>query len=207
MVRERNRRSGYSLYPDRDMTESCDKQRRRLLQVAAAVPVLWFAGRSFAAGADPGIALPAERKLSLINTHTGESLSAAYCKNGRYCPDTLSRMNLLLRDHRSGESHVMDPGLFDLLHDLAARAGEEPKFEVISGYRSAATNAELHEHTSGVASGSLHMQGKAMDVRLAGISCAKLRDLALDKGRGGVGYYRKSDFVHLDTGRVRFWKG
>ena len=101
----------------------------------------------------------------------------------------------------------MDRRLFDLLHDVAVTAGREPRYEVISGYRSPETNAMLNARSSGVAKKSLHMQGRAIDVRLSGYRTDRLRELALAAQQGGVGYYRKSDFVHLDTGRVRTWSG
>jgi uncharacterized protein YcbK (DUF882 family) len=142
-----------------------------------------------------------------VNTHTGESLRTCYFENGQYTAASLKDLNHLLRDHRTGESHQIDPQLFDVLHALALCAECEPQFEIISGYRSPATNSALHAKSKGVASGSLHMQGKAIDVRLHGAACDRLRDLAMGMQCGGVGYYAKSNFVHLDTGRVRFWAG
>ncbi len=191
----------------------CNRDRRRLVRLAAAAPLLWTAGRwvpaqAAPARASPGSAAPSlERSLSLINTHTGESLLARYCVAGRYVTDVLGRLNHLLRDHRCGEVSAIDPRLFDLLHALAAQGECEPRFEVISGYRSPSSNSYLRSRSSGVARNSLHMQGKAIDVRLCGLRSARLRDLALRLGGGGVGYYGKSDFVHLDTGRVRSWVG
>jgi uncharacterized protein YcbK (DUF882 family) len=190
-----------------DVTDSCDFQRRRLLGVSLAVPALWLTRRAQGAALAGPVVLPPERKLLLMNTHTGESLSAAYCARGQYCSSALTQLNQLLRDHRSGECGSMDPVLFDLLHELALRADREPKFEVISGFRSRASNEGLRVTTSGVSRNSLHLQGKAIDVRLVGLNSAKLRDLAMDRALGGVGYYAKSDFVHLDTGRFRFWRG
>jgi len=113
----------------------------------------------------------------------------------------------LLRDHRNNAQHPMDTGLYDLLADLAERAGVDPRFQIISGYRSPQTNAALHEASSGVAVRSMHLEGRAIDVRLRGVSCEKLAQLALAQSQGGVGYYRRSDFVHVDTGRVRSWQG
>ena len=149
----------------------------------------------------------APRELSMLNLHTGERLALCYFEDGQYLPDALARFNRLLRDHRSGEMTTMDPGLFDQLHALATCAGCAPHYEIISGYRSPVTNAALRKRSTGVASRSLHMDGRAIDVRLGGAACSRLRDLALELGRGGVGYYGKSDFVHLDTGRVRSWVG
>ncbi len=178
--------------------------RRSLLGMALAAPVLWVGGagrRTWANG------LPATRELSLLNTHTGESLLTRYFEAGQYIPQALSKLNHLLRDHRSGDAHPIDPQLFDVLFHAAERNARAPQFEIISGYRSPASNAQLRSRSNGVAEHSLHMEGKAMDVRLAGVSCAKLRDVALSMSCGGVGYYARSNFVHLDTGRVRAWAG
>lgn len=158
----------------------------------------------------PGRALASSletRSLELVNTHTGESLKADYFLGGSYCEQSLFALNHLLRDFRTGDVAPIDPQLFDLLHGTAVLAGKEPRFEVISGFRSPATNAMLNERSSGVARRSLHMEGRAIDVRLQGYRTDRLRDLALSMQAGGVGFYRKSDFVHLDTGRVRTWAG
>jgi uncharacterized protein YcbK (DUF882 family) len=186
--------------------------RRWVLQAAVAAPALWVAGRARANAVTPQPGAPhlaqaASRHLCLFNTHTSESQVVHYCADGQYVPEALGKLNLLLRDHRSGESHPIDPRLFDALHQLARLAGREPDYEVISGYRSPASNAQLNASSSGVARNSLHMQGRAIDVRLRGFSCARLRDLALSMQLGGVGFYAKSAFVHLDTGRVRSWSG
>jgi uncharacterized protein YcbK (DUF882 family) len=138
--------------------------------------------------------------LELTNTHTNEVV--------RVTRDTFAQFDHVLRDHRTGEQFTIDRALYDLLVDLAAAAGREPQYEIISGYRSPQTNAKLASRPgSGVSSRSLHMQGRAIDVRLKDFPTAKLRDLALAMKRGGVGYYPTSDFVHLDTGRVRSWAG
>lgn len=178
--------------------------RRRFLRgVLVGVPAA-------VALAGPGRALAAmveERSLEFFNTHTGETLKAAYFKAGSYCQEALTGFDHLLRDHRSGDVACMDRALFDLLHDVAALAGKDARYEVISGYRSPATNAMLNANSSGVAKRSLHMDGRAIDVRLVGYRTDRLRDLALSLQAGGVGFYRKSDFVHLDTGRFRTWAG
>jgi uncharacterized protein YcbK (DUF882 family) len=128
-----------------------------------------------------------------------------YYGQGGYDSVTLARVNHFLRDFRTGEVHAIDPGVLDILYAVRSRAGRDDPFHVISGYRSPATNAFLHSHSSGVSKHSLHMVGQAIDVRLPGFPTRKLRDIALAMGRGGVGYYSASDFVHLDTGRVRSW--
>lgn len=147
------------------------------------------------------------REIALVNTHTSERLAVEYYSAGTYRDEALAELNHLLRDHRSGDVSSIDPRLFDVLHDAAVLADREPKFEVISGYRSPHTNAMLNARSNGVARRSLHMEGKAIDVRLVGYRTDRLRDLALSLQQGGVGYYAKSDFVHLDTGRVRTWAG
>ena len=147
------------------------------------------------------------RRLYLINTHTGEELEARYFEGGAYRPDQLGTLDWLLRDHRTGDIHSIEPRLLDLLHELAAAAGREPHYEVISGYRSPATNTLLAATSDGVSGRSLHMEGRAIDVRLVGFPTIELRDLALARQAGGVGYYPVSDFVHLDTGSVRSWSG
>lgn len=152
-------------------------------------------------------AAAAERRLLLINTHTGESLDTAYWGDGRYRPTELGRLDWLLRDHRTGGILPIDQRLFDLLSELATAAGVTPRFQVISGYRAPETNAMLAATSDGVSSRSLHMEGRAIDVRLEGLPTARLRDLALARQAGGVGYYPASDFVHLDLGRVRQWSG
>jgi len=147
------------------------------------------------------------RWLELFNTHTAETVQVAFRDTAGYVAAALTKLNHLLRDHRSGDVHPIDPALFDLLGDLARLAGREARYEVISGYRSPATNARLKAQGRGVATRSLHMEGRAIDVRLKGFPTARLRDLALELRRGGVGFYPRSDFLHVDTGRVRFWEG
>jgi len=145
------------------------------------------------------------RSLSFVHTHTGETLSCAYYQEGSYDPATLARVNHFLRDFRTEEVHAIDPGVLDILFAARLRADRDDPFHVISGYRSPATNAWLQSRSSGVAKHSLHMEGRAIDVRLPGFPTRRLRDIGLAMRRGGVGYYPASDFVHLDTGRVRSW--
>jgi uncharacterized protein YcbK (DUF882 family) len=146
-----------------------------------------------------------ERVLSFAHTHTSERLTVPYFDDGAYLSEGLARLNRLLRDHRSGEEHPIDPALFDVLNDLRLATGTHEPFQVISGYRSPKTNAKLRSAGRGVAKRSLHMDGRAIDVRLADVKSSVLRDAALELKRGGVGYYRTSDFVHVDTGRFRTW--
>lgn len=145
------------------------------------------------------------RRLVLENTHTGEVLDTIYWSDGQLQPAELGRLDWIFRDHRAGSVLPIDARLFDLLHELAVAAGVEPRYEIISGYRTPDTNAMLVAASDGVSSRSLHMEGKAIDIRLAGVPLARFRDLALASEAGGVGYYPNSDFVHLDLGRVRSW--
>jgi uncharacterized protein YcbK (DUF882 family) len=171
--------------------------------LASTVPAEGSSGKLLERALRPGVS----RVIELFNTHTSEALRIAYRSATGLVPDALGRLQWLLRDHRANESAPIDPVLFDQLAALAAAAGVEPRYQVISGYRSPNTNARLAAAGRGVATRSLHMQGKAIDVRLHGVPCDALRDLALAAAEGGVGYYRSSDFVHLDTGRVRTWAG
>jgi uncharacterized protein YcbK (DUF882 family) len=149
-----------------------------------------------------------ERTIELHNTHTGATVHVVFKRGDEFDPAALEQLNKVLVDHRSGETHTMDPGLFDQLFDLARAAGVEPSYEIISGYRSPESNSKMAAQPgSGVSKRSLHMQGRAMDVRLKGVSVEKLRDLALAAKRGGVGYYQRSQFVHIDTGSFRTWIG
>lgn len=145
------------------------------------------------------------RTLGFFNTHTNETLKATYWRSGAYDQGAIRDIDYILRDHRSGDVFSMDLGLFDLLVDLHRRTGSRKPFEVISGYRSPVTNAKLAAASNGVAKHSMHMDGKAIDIRLRDVDLAELRINALAMKAGGVGYYPKSDFVHVDTGRVRQW--
>ncbi len=145
------------------------------------------------------------RSLSFYNTHTGERFESVYWSEGYYLPGSLQEINHILRDFRTGEVREIDHSLLDLLHTLKTTTGTGEPFHIISGYRSAATNAMLRSHSDGVAAHSLHLQGKAIDIRLPRIGLRELRDLAARLGRGGVGYYPASDFVHVDVGRPRIW--
>jgi uncharacterized protein YcbK (DUF882 family) len=154
----------------------------------------------------PSLAASApERTLAMRNLHTGEFLRATYWADGGVQAAELDALNRLLRDHRSGEVYPVDTGLLDILWKLQRVVGSERPYEVISGYRSPATNAKLSAKSRGVAKRSLHMQGRAIDVRLPGTRTLELKKAAIALKRGGVGYYAESDFVHLDTGRFRTW--
>lgn len=202
-----------------DRRHSAD--RRRFLQVgAAAAAVVAIPSRlkavapppapvapPVAAAAPKGPAAPI-RALSFVHTHTAERMEIAYAVGGQYQADALAQLNHLLRDFRTGEVKPIDPKLFDLLHELTMELGNDTPFHIISGYRSPHTNRMLQARggaNTGVASKSLHMVGKAMDIRVPDVKLKTLREAAADLKRGGVGYYPSSNFVHVDTGRVRYW--
>lgn len=184
--------------PVRPARRAVDPHRRAFSALLLAAPAVLIPGRRSRAAAHP---------LRFYHTHTGESLEVVHREHGDYLSDALAELNRFLRDFRTGEEHPIDPRLFDILVTLQGRTGSRRPFEVISAFRSAATNALLRGAgaNSGVARKSLHMTGNAIDVRLRGVATRELRRAAVALGRGGVGYYPKSDFVHLDTGRVRNW--
>lgn len=173
--------------------------RRRFLRLGSLGAVtLLVSARHAAADASA-------RTLAFRNLHTDEFIELVYRVDGRYAPDALTRIDWLLRDYRTGDVHEIDRSLLDLLSALRGALETREPFEVISGYRSAATNARLVATTSGVARGSLHVAGMAIDIRLPGRSLETLRAAATSLRGGGVGYYPRSDFVHVDVGRVRYW--
>ncbi len=177
------------------------RARRRFLHFGAALvaaPMLVLSRKSAAS---------TPRELSFEHTHTGEKLSLVYAVGDRYITSALDSVKQFLRDFRNGEMHIIDPSLLDQLHQLAAATATHAPFQVISAYRSPATNEMLRLAGHGVAAGSLHLKGQAIDIRLADVDLVNLRDAALSMRAGGVGYYPSadSDFVHIDTGRVRFW--
>ena len=145
------------------------------------------------------------RQLSLYHTHTRLSLDVVYYANGEYVDSALNEINRFLKDFRSGEITAINPQLLDLLHDVRNELGPDATIEVISAYRSPQTNEMLRATTNGVAKNSQHLKGNAIDVRLRGIRTTRLRDTAIRMQRGGVGFYPKSDFVHVDMGPVRAW--
>lgn len=159
--------------------------------------------------ADDGYVAPEDdyRSLSFRHTHTNERIEVTYWENGSYVADSLLRINQFLRDFRTDDQIEMDPELLDILHEVYRRTGSRGHFEVISAFRSPKTNEMLRNRSSnsGVARKSQHLLGKAIDVRLTDVPTARLRKVAYDLGLGGVGFYEKSDFVHIDTGRFRTW--
>ncbi len=151
------------------------------------------------------VAAPGERTLRLYNTHTGESIKSVFWAEGQFVPEALIDINKLLRDHRSNTIATMDPKLLLLLDQVSAKFGGTEVLHIISGYRSPETNAKLAKASGGVAKHSMHLEGKAIDIRMPGRDLAQLHKAALGLSAGGVGYYPSSQFVHMDTGRVRNW--
>lgn len=157
-------------------------------------------------GVDDVDDVDAVARLAFVNTHTGETLDVVYREGPRYLGDALSEIDRVLRDHRSGDVHEIDRDLLDQLARLRRLLDVNKRpFHVISGYRSPKTNAMLAARSGGVATRSLHLQGRAIDIRMPGVELPTLHRAALSMQAGGVGYYARSDFVHLDTGRVRRW--
>jgi len=185
----------------RKFTRSELAGRRRFLAAATGV-----CGALASFAAVPALAAArGPRCVSFVHTHTGETLRAAYFADGDYQVQCLAQVDHLLRDFRTGDVHRIDPALLDILFDLQTLADRDGPYEVISGYRSAATNAMLHRSSDGVALHSMHLEGRAIDVRLQGFATRRLAEYARTLRRGGVGFYARSDFVHVDTGRVRIW--
>jgi uncharacterized protein YcbK (DUF882 family) len=173
-------------------------RRRFLACAAAALPLV----------AAPGLVLGAQsdaRRLRFLHAHTGEKLEVVYHESGAYVPDALDALNHIMRDFRSDEVTSMDPALLDFLHTTQQQLGSRGTFEIISAYRSPVTNEMLRRRGGGVAKRSMHLRGRAIDVRLTDADTRDLRRAARELARGGVGYYSRSNFVHLDTGRVRWW--
>ena len=177
---------------------SSSSRRSFMIGLAAVLPLAATPRRVLAGSAG-------NRALSFSHLHTGERLTVEYFNGGAYVGDALSEVNHLLRDFRTGEVSVIDPELLNLLAGLSDLTGSKQPFQVISGYRSSTTNQALRTRSKGVAAGSLHMTGKAIDIRLADVALDKLRDAACSLRCGGVGYYPESQFIHVDTGRVRTW--
>jgi uncharacterized protein YcbK (DUF882 family) len=144
--------------------------------------------------------------LLLYNTHTGERIDIVYRRGDQYIPGALVKLDYFLRDHRTGDVRHFDPRLYDILSDLTLSIGHPGgEIDIVCGYRTPSTNESLRAHTTGVAKNSLHIQAEAIDLRMPGIDTLALRKAALALRRGGVGYYPHSDFIHVDTGRVRQW--
>lgn len=144
-------------------------------------------------------------RVTLQHAHTGDSFSGVYRVGDKYLPDAFERLNYVLRDHRTGQAFPMDPRVIDIVSAVQAKTGRAGPIRILSGYRSPKTNANLRRTTNGVARNSFHMYGQALDIRLEDYNMRRVRDIARSLNIGGVGYYSKSNFVHIDTGTVRSW--
>ncbi len=187
------------------MTSTSPVTRRRFLAAASGMAAL---------GGFPAIVraitldTQAQRALAMHHTHTREQIARTYAVGQRYLPEALSDLNYFLRDHYSGSVGQIDPQLYDIMHAVRVALRARAPYQIISGYRAPQTNEFLRTtRGGGVARRSLHMDGKAVDVRIPGVPLKELRDVALELKMGGVGYYPGSNFVHLDTGAVRSWRG
>ncbi|MGB3209511.1 MAG: DUF882 domain-containing protein [Desulforhopalus sp.] len=183
-----------------DMNEAQAMSRRRFLRASVQAGI----GLVIASPLDLLAKTPKPETLSFYHTHTKERFDLCHIK-GTCTPGVQKKFNSFLRDFRTGEVHPIDYRLVKILRKIQKTAGNPGIFEVISGYRSPKTNKLLRKNSTGVAQKSLHMKGKAIDVRLTGLPTKELRDIAISLKSGGVGYYAKSDFVHLDTGNFRCW--
>jgi uncharacterized protein YcbK (DUF882 family) len=172
--------------------------RRAFLATAACAAAASFLPRRASA-------LPERRALAFLHTHTGERLEAEYWRDGGYEQQALGAIDHILRDFITGDVRTIDRALLDLLADLRQTLGTRQPLQIISGYRSPATNAMLRARSGGVAKHSLHLEARALDLRIQGVRLDDIRRAALGLKRGGVGYYPSSDFVHVDTGQVRYW--
>ncbi len=178
--------------------------RRGFLKTAASASLLTLGGTGVLNAAVNY--RPSRKTLALENVHTGDKLKLTYFEQGDYIDNALQEIDYLLRDYHTGEVHPIDPALLDQLYDLKLELGINESFYVFSGYRSPRTNARLHRRYCNVAKHSLHMQGRAIDIHVDGLDTRKIRNAALAMRRGGVGYSKQSDFVHLDTGSFRSWR-
>jgi uncharacterized protein YcbK (DUF882 family) len=176
------------------------------LWVAGAMLFLIAASGARGQGSGASSTASAEHTLQLYNTHTNEKIDVVYRRGDQYIQGALAKLDYFLRDHNTNEVRHFDPRLYDILSDLTASVGRPGgEIDIVCGYRTTSTNAALRAHTSGVAKNSLHIQAEAIDLRMPGVNTLKLRKAALALARGGVGYYPHSDFIHVDTGRVRQW--
>ncbi len=181
--------------------DTTNRGRRKFLINSSAIAL----SASFPQLIQAATTINQEKSLAFLNLHTNETLQCSYWENGDYDLKALAEINYILRDHRTNEVTEIDRQLLNTLHTLHQLTESNSPFQIISGYRSAKTNNTLRNTTSGVAKRSLHMQGKAIDVQLPDIQLATLRDTAISLQAGGVGYYPKTSFLHLDTANPRNW--
>ncbi|MFA6279858.1 MAG: DUF882 domain-containing protein [Bdellovibrionales bacterium] len=185
------------------MTALPDQNRRRFLQLGLVASTCLLANPSLALAR--AASSTKMKELAFRNLHTDEKLRVTYWKNGAFDRSAMGKINHILRDFRTGDVYPISANLIDFLHDLQGKLHADTPIEIISGYRSPQTNAALHSQSDGVARQSYHMKGLATDIRMEGVSLRRLQTTALFMSRGGVGFYPKSDFVHVDVGPVRRW--
>lgn len=178
--------------------------RRSFLQGGLTLSLSAFIS---ATAVKPSFAMPSggAYSISLQNSHTGETFSGVYRVGDKYLPEAFERINYVLRDFRADEIFPMDPRAIDIISAVHRYAGTQEAYSVISGYRSPRTNAHLRSQSRGVAKHSLHMSGQAIDVRLGDVPARHIREVATKLRAGGVGYYPREEFVHLDSGSFRTW--
>lgn len=181
--------------------------RRNFLQQLGAVSAAGLTGFSATAHANSSPLIGQDRSLHLYNIHTGESVKSTFWSQGQFVDSEIEMLDMLMRDFRANDVMAMDRQLFHDLYELQSRLSPKKAMHIISGYRSPETNAKLRSGSNGVAKRSLHMQGRAIDLAIPGVSHKELHQAALSLKSGGVGYYPNSGFVHLDSGRVRRWQG
>lgn len=201
--RSGERRQGERRQVERGTPDRRKVDRRQLIKLGAIATVANLFEHPLVASASQMV-LPS-KEISFFNTHTSEKLSVEYCAGGEYCSEALQEINYILRDFRTGDIKPIEPSLIDLLHAITNKIDPDSQIHIISGYRSPATNFSLSNNNGGVAKHSLHMDGKAIDIRIPDCDLSTLRQVAMRMQVGGVGYYPKSNFVHVDIGRVRFW--
>lgn len=189
------------------MIVSCLDAFRHGCRALVLTCVCFFSVAACASTAPSAVGKSSERSIALYHTHTGERLKVVYYRDGRYREDALDKINHFLRDFRTGDKAEVDPTTLDIVHDVQQGVGYKGEVHIVSAYRSEKTNEMLRQRSasSGVAKKSKHIEAKAIDFRLPGVDTRRVRDVAVNLGRGGVGYYRKSDFIHVDSGRVRYW--
>jgi uncharacterized protein YcbK (DUF882 family) len=180
------------------------QSRRHLLKLSGGLAVCAIASPAVAKLVSP-IGL-VQRDIEMNHLHTSEQIGLVFAVDYQYVDPALNKLNYFLRDHYSNDVGVMDPALYDFMYQIRRDLSARRSYEIISGYRSPKTNEHLRtSRGGGVARRSLHMDGKAIDLRLPGVPLAELRDAAIAQEMGGVGYYSRDGFVHIDTGRVRTW--
>ena len=180
-----------------------DNSVHNLMMIRKLKQLLFFTGLFILSGTQGSTG--DARALKFYHTHTGETLRVIYYADGQYVPGSMAELRIFLADWRNQKQKDVDPELMDVLWQVQQISGNDNTYEVISAYRSEETNTMLYNRSKSVAKNSQHVLGKAIDVRLRGLDLKQLRDTAHELRLGGVGYYPGSDFVHVDTGRVRYW--